>query len=96
METMTPRDRIHALARNLRDILYGMTVYEWVRELEKEKGSVERLFVLVTFGDLLGVPILPPYYSLRLLPYVVPLIETWRQSMLRERDLTDLFDQEIG
>ncbi|MGD9101465.1 MAG: hypothetical protein PVF45_13370 [Anaerolineae bacterium] len=93
---MTPRDRIHALARNLRDILYGMTVYEWVRELEKEKGSVERLFVLVTFGDLLGVPILPPYYSLRLLPYVVPLIETWRQSMLRERDLTDLFDQEIG
>jgi hypothetical protein len=96
MEAITRKDRIHALARNLRDVLYGMTVYEWVRELEKEKGSVERLFVLVTFGDLLGVPILPPYYSLRLLPYVVPLIETWRQSMLRERDLTDLFDQEIG
>ena len=87
-----PRD----LMRALRDILYGMTVYEWIREVEKEKGSVERLFVLIAFGDLLGVPILPPYYSLRLLPYVVPLIRTWRMSMLRERDLTDLFDQEIG
>jgi hypothetical protein len=73
-----------------------MTVYEWIREIEKERGSVQRLFVLITFGDLLGVPILPPYYSLRLLPYVVPLIQGWRMSMLRERDLTDLFDQEIG
>jgi len=73
-----------------------MTVYEWIREIEKERGSVQRLFVLITFGDLLGVPILPPYYSLRLLPYVVPLIRSWRYSLLRERDLTDLFDQDIG
>jgi hypothetical protein len=87
---------VHRVYESLRDILYGMTVYEWVRELEKEKGSYERLFVLMVFGDLLGVPILPPYYSLRLLPYVVPLISRWRYSMLRERDLTDLFDQEIG
>jgi hypothetical protein len=48
------------------------------------------------FGDVLGVPILPPYYALRLLPFVVPSIEGWRYSMLRERDLTDLFDGEIG
>jgi hypothetical protein len=89
-------NRGRALIGAMRDILYGMTVYEWIRELEKEKGSIERLFVLVTFGDLLGVPILPPYYSLRLLPYVVPLIHGWRRTMLRERDLTDLFDQEIG
>jgi hypothetical protein len=87
------RDR---LIHTLRDILYGMTVYEWIREVEKEKGGVERLFVLITFGDLLGVPILPPYYALRLLPYVVPLIRGWQLSMLRERDMTDLFDQEIG
>lgn len=86
----------HELYQSLRDILYGMTVYEWVRELEKERGSYERLFVLIAFGDLLGVPILPPYYSLRLLPYVVPQISKWRYSMLRERDLTDMFDQEIG
>ena len=33
---------------------------------------MEHLFILITMGDLLGIPILPPYYSLRLLPYVVP------------------------
>ena len=88
--------RVRGFVSALRDILYGMTVYEWIREIEKERGSVQRLFVLITFGDLLGVPILPPYYSLRLLPYVVPLIRSWRYSLLRERDLTDLFDQDIG
>ncbi len=80
----------------LRDILYGMTLYDWVLEMEKARGEVERVFTLLVFGDLLGIPILTPYYTLRLLPYAVPRIEMWRRSMLRERDLTDLFDQEIG
>jgi hypothetical protein len=56
---------------------------------------VEHLFILIVFGDFLGIPILPPYYTLRLLPFVVPQISGWRRSMLRERDLTDLCDQEI-
>ena len=50
---------------------------------------MEHLFILITMGDMLGVPILPPYYSLRLLPYVVPQISTWKRRMLREKDLTD-------
>jgi hypothetical protein len=89
-------DRLRKLTRALGEIIYGMTIYDMVRELHKARGSVEHLFVLIVFGDLLGVPIMPPYYSLRLLPYIVPSLSTWRRSMLRERDLTDLFDQEIG
>ncbi len=74
----------------LGEFLYGMTTYEWVRDLRQERAEVERLFVLITFGDLVGLPILPPYYTLRLLPHVVPLINSWKRSLLRERDLTDL------
>jgi len=77
------------------EMFYGATVYEMVRDLQKERGNRERLFVLIVFGDLLGIPVLPPYYTLRLLPYVVPHIAGWRRSMLRERDITDLCDQEI-
>jgi len=80
----------------LGEIVYGMSVYDLVRGLNKERGMIERLFILAVFGDVLGVPLLPPYYALRLLPYVVPSIESWRYSMLRERDLTDLCDQEIS
>ncbi len=81
--------------QTVREVLYGMTIYEMVRDLQKERAHLEHLFVLVVFGDILGVPILPPYYTLRLLPYVLPQIAGWKTSMLRERDITDLCDQEI-
>jgi hypothetical protein len=80
----------------VRDVIYGMTVYDWVLELKKARHEQERLFTLIVFGDLLGVPILPPFHMLRIIPYLVPSIENWRRSMLRERDFTDLIDQEIG
>jgi hypothetical protein len=59
------------------------------RQALKARSSMEHLFILITMGDMLGVPVLPPYYSLRLLPYVVPQIATWRRRMLREKDLMD-------
>ena len=40
--------------------------------------------MLISFGDLLGVPILPADDGLRRLPSVVPLINNWRRR-LRER-----------
>ncbi len=80
--------------RALRDILYGMTTYEMVRDLNKTRARLEHLFVLVTMGALVGIPILPPYYALRLLPYVLPSITGLRRSLLRERDLTELADFE--
>ncbi|HSR31659.1 MAG TPA: hypothetical protein VLY63_13920, partial [Anaerolineae bacterium] len=80
------QQQLRRLAKTIGDMFYGATVYDWVRELEKERGMVERLFVLAVFGDVLGVPLLPPYYALRLLPYVVPSLDMWRYSMLRERD----------
>ena len=81
--------------RTLGQILYGATVYEMVRDLRKERSHLEHLFILMVFGDFLGVPCLPPFYTMRLLPYVVPLIGGWRRCMLRERDMTDLCDVEI-
>jgi hypothetical protein len=74
----------------LREVVYGATVYDWVRGLRRQRAEVEQLFVLVTFGDLVGLPILPPYYTLRLLPYVVPMLNRWKRGLLRERDWTDL------
>ncbi len=87
---------IKTALRTLGEMIYGATIYEMVRNLNKERSHIEHLFILIVFGDFLGLPILPPYYTLRLLPYVVPDITGWKRTMLRERDLTDLADQEIG
>ena len=73
----------------MKSVLYGMAGHDMARYALKTRGSMGHLFILITMGDLLGVPILPPYYSLRLLPYVVPQISTWKRRMLREKDLTD-------
>lgn len=84
------RKRFRTVDKWLRGFLYGMTYFEMERELRKQRADLEHLFVLISFGDLLGLPILPPYYSLRLLPFIVPTINSWRRRMLREKDLTDL------
>ena len=81
--------------RAIGDMIYGASIYEMVRDLNKERSHLEHMFILIVFGDILGIPILPPYYTLRLLPYVVPSMAGWKRSMLRERDLTDLCDAEI-
>jgi hypothetical protein len=63
-----------------------MFTYEIVQEVGEMRGSLDRLFMLGLFGEMLGIPILPPYYGLRLLPYVAPQIGTWKRSILRERE----------
>lgn len=92
------QDRLCSIAHAFAEFIYGASTYEWVRSVQRERGEVERLFALVTFGDLMGLPILPPYYTLRLLPYVVPTINSWKRSLLRERDWSDLncFIEGIG
>lgn len=73
----------------LREFLYGMSGYEIAQQALELRASMETLFVLVTFGDMIGVPVLPPYYGLRLLPYLVPQVQTWKRRVLRERELGD-------
>ncbi len=53
------------------------------------RASLETLFMTITIGDIVGLPVIPPYYSLRLLPYVVPSIVSWKRRVLRERELSD-------
>jgi hypothetical protein len=75
--------------QNLREILYGMASHDMSRYAIRTRASMEHLFILITMGDMIGIPILPPYYSLRLLPYVVPQISTWKRRLLREKDVSD-------
>jgi hypothetical protein len=83
------RGGLFGLFDNAREVMYGMASHDMARSALRTRASMEHLFILITMGDLIGVPILPPYYSLRLLPYVVPQIATWKRRLLREKDLAD-------
>jgi hypothetical protein len=73
----------------LREFAYGISGYEFARHALGTRAALENVFMLVLVGDMLGLPVMPPYYSLRLLPYVSPNIATWKRRVLREREFTD-------
>jgi hypothetical protein len=77
------------IVKAAKGVVYGMALHGMVTYALRLRMHMENMFMLITMGDMLGVPILPPYYSLRLLPYAVPYLKTWKQTLLRDRDITD-------
>jgi hypothetical protein len=79
----------------LREFAFGMTGYEFARHAVETRAALENLFMVVVVGDMIGLPVIPPYYSLRLLPFVTPQIVTWKRRVLRERDFSDQHDSHL-
>ncbi len=86
---MSEKPEKKSFLQNFKEIIYGMAQHDMSRYALRTRASMEHLFILITMGDMIGIPILPPYYSLRLLPYVVPQISTWKRRLLREKDVSD-------
>jgi hypothetical protein len=76
-----------AWKRALGEFFYGMTSYEFAQHALEMRASIHKLFLVAVFGDMVGVPILPSYYGLRLLPWVAPELGAWKRSLMREREL---------
>jgi hypothetical protein len=72
------------------EVMYGAALHGQVSAVLKTRMYIEHMFILMILGDMLGFPILPPYYSLRLLPYAVPNVQAWKHRFYRERDFTDV------
>ena len=81
--------------RIVREFLYGMIGMEVAEHALEMRASLESLFMLAVVGDMIGVPVLPPYYSLRLLPFLIPNISVWKRRVLREKEFTDEHDYHL-
>ncbi|MEK6588268.1 MAG: hypothetical protein AABY97_05445 [Chloroflexota bacterium] len=92
--TLQPAER-PTFWRSVGEFLFGMAGLELSQHALEMRASIESLFMLAVIGDMIGVPVLPPYYNLRLLPYVVPQIATWKRRVLRERELADEHDYHL-
>jgi hypothetical protein len=90
-----PSGLVSRMRAALSDLAYGLTGYEFSRHAVEMRSNLETLFMVTTIGDMIGVPIIPPYYSLRLLPYVVPEVSTWKRRVLREKDATEEHDFDL-
>ena len=95
MDNRSLRKQSPGFLRAVREFLYGMAGMEFAEHALEMRGSLESLFMLATMGDMLGVPIMPPFYSLRLLPYLVPQVNTWKRRVMREREFSDEHDYHL-
>jgi hypothetical protein len=82
-------ERIRALGRAAGQFLYGMTGYEFAQHATHMRHEQNTVLMVLAFGDTIGIPVMPPYYALRLLPHVVPELEAWKRYVLRERYALD-------
>lgn len=88
-------DRLKKSCITLKLVFYGFSVHELQLELMKEKGHMNNLLMLMIFGDIAGLPLFPSYFSMRILPYIVPLLDTWKRNLFREKDITDILSTDF-
>ncbi|MFQ5712051.1 MAG: methyltransferase [Candidatus Geothermarchaeales archaeon] len=82
---LTPR--LNKAGKAVKEFLFGLLVFEIYQYHLSKWITYKDVFMLMALGEMLGIPMLPPYYSLRVFPYFVPNIEPWRRRLLRERDI---------
>ena len=60
------------LVKAFLEVLEGASQEHKYKELmRREAGRAEDLFLLLCFGDFIGIPSPPPYITFKLLPYIV-------------------------
>jgi len=80
-------DPLKTLWKSVKNFLWGLFLETFYRELRSEHQRYTRALSLILFGDLMGLPILRTSLSLRLLPYVIPHLQEWRESAQKEDDV---------
>lgn len=75
--------------RVIRDFLFGATTFELYRELKVMSRRYNDAIYLLVIGEILGVPFLSNYYSLRLLPYMLGDLSRFKRDAMRERELLE-------
>jgi hypothetical protein len=82
MKSIHPTTWLKRWRTYLHDFFFGMTT-SWVMApvMLKRRTELERVFMLMTTSDLMGIPLSPPPSGLRLLPFLVPQILYWRRRL---------------
>lgn len=57
--------------------------------IRKEGNDKNDEFMLLCFGDLLGLPLPTSYYTLELLPYLAEELEGWERRMIQRREFAE-------
>ncbi|MEM3501574.1 MAG: hypothetical protein QXI59_00835 [Candidatus Bathyarchaeia archaeon] len=82
------RGRLLKIKDMLKNIMLGATVYDMVQDTMRMKWYMEQALILVSVGDMLGLPV-SSYYRLKLIPHWINKFKSWKINILKERDIID-------
>ncbi|OGO69784.1 MAG: hypothetical protein A2Z37_07705 [Chloroflexi bacterium RBG_19FT_COMBO_62_14] len=73
--------------RIVHDFVSG-TALSWTAPpyLIRRRSEMERVFALMLNAELLGLPLLPPHYIIKFLPYEIPILLSWRRMTSFDRE----------
>ncbi|MCT4632943.1 MAG: hypothetical protein N4A76_09415 [Firmicutes bacterium] len=57
--------------------------------MKKEAHDEMDNFLLICYGDLLGIPLPTSYYMLELLPYLAEDLDNWEKRILRRQSVVE-------
>src|SRR5207247_9682316 len=88
-EPPSEKTRARKVKEGVKGVFYGMAAHGHVTAALRTRMYLEHLFMFITLGDMPGVPVITPYYSLKSLPYADPNMNSSTTRVFRERAFSD-------
>ena len=82
-------DKFRKFRRAAKYFLFGLFYFDLYMDLLKTAKRYKDIINIFIIGELLGIPFMSTHLGLRLLPYLFPELEKWKERQLKERDITD-------
>ncbi len=76
-------------AHVLKEMLWGLFFYDLYIEQMKLRVRYNDAVNVLVFSEQLGIPLMNSYVSMRLLPYFVGELESWKRREMREKDFLE-------
>lgn len=94
---MNWRDRLRGWRRTVNQFLLGAALsWTLVPYQIRYRHEMEHIFALLLNAQSLGLPMLPPRFRLRLLPYFMPSLLSWRRMTIFDHALEGADLRHIG
>lgn len=81
--------RARRASQVLREVLWGLFVYEIHHETLAQRRQLEQMTNLLLLGEFLGLPLMNSTVTLRLLPYLLGDLAALKHWALEEPDLLE-------
>ena len=77
----------------LQDFFFGAMTFEMYRESIHLAKLYNDAVELLLLGHFVGIPFLPNYYTLKLLPYIVDRQDIFKKQTLMEKDVFSIIGE---